>query len=220
MFGSTQETVLLNGGVSTTNGVIPNTPTGKVFQIGSYLYGGYNWTGPIYEALIYNSVPSTAERQFIEGYLACKWGLQSSLPSSHPYYSTCPATATPNLTLVAAVSPTGNQLPGTVLTYTTTYTNNSGTIAYNPTFSAAIPAHTDFQVGSLTSNAGNTGLSYTASYSSDGGSTWTYTPTSGAGGAASGYDRTVTNIRWTLSGALAPGSGVNSGTVGFTIKIQ
>jgi len=183
-------------------------------------YITFQWPGSLGEVLVYNRALSPTEYQFAEGYLACKWGLQSSLPSTHPYYSTCPATATPNLTLVAAVSPTGNQPPGTVLTYTTTYTNNSGTIAYNPTFSAAIPAHTDFQVGSLTSNAGSTGLSYTASYSSDGGSTWTYTPTSGAGGAASGYDRTVTNIRWTLSGALAPGSGVNSGTVGFTIKIQ
>jgi len=25
-----------------------------------------------------------------EGYLACKWGLQSSLPSGHPYKTNCP----------------------------------------------------------------------------------------------------------------------------------
>jgi len=181
---------------------------------------GPSFLGNIAEILIYTTGLSKTEYQFIEGYLACKWGLQSTLPSSHPYKSTCPATATPNLTLVASVSPTGNQPPGTVLTYTTTYTNSSGTIAYNPTFSAAIPAHTDFQVGSLTSNAGNTGLSYAATYSNDGGTTWTYTPTSGAGGAASGYDRSVTNVRWALSGALAPGTGVNSGTVGFVLKIQ
>jgi len=219
-FGSSLESLAVNGGTVFSGSYVPTTPTSTALTLGVRNTGGYTWTGAVYEVLIYNSVPSTAERQFIEGYLACKWGLQSSLPSSHPYKSTCPATATPNLTLVAAVSPTGNQLPGTVLTYTTTYTNSSGTIAYNPTFSAAIPAHTDFRVGSLMSNAGSTGLSYTASYSSDGGSTWTYTPTSGAGGAASGYDRTVTNIRWVLSGALAPGSGVNSGTVGFAIKIQ
>jgi len=218
-YGSTTEFNAMNGGVLSSKAAVPNTPSGTSFYLGSWL-GSQFWIGPIYELVYYNSALSTAEQQFIEGYLACKWGLQSSLPSSHPYKSTCPATATPNLTLVAAVSPTGNQPPGTVLTYTTTYTNNSGTIAYNPTFSAVIPAHTDFQVGSLTSNAGSTGLSYVASYSSDGGSTWTYTPTSGAGGAASGYDRTVTNIRWVLSGALAPGSGVNSGTVGFAIKIQ
>jgi hypothetical protein len=27
----------------------------------------------------------------VEGYLACKWGLQSQLPATHPYAKTCPA---------------------------------------------------------------------------------------------------------------------------------
>jgi hypothetical protein len=39
------------------------------------------------EVLLYNSVLNTNERQQIEGYLAWKWGLQSSLPANHPYKS-------------------------------------------------------------------------------------------------------------------------------------
>ncbi len=40
------------------------------------------------EMLLYNSPLSQSDREQIEGYLATKWNLQSSLPSSHPYYST------------------------------------------------------------------------------------------------------------------------------------
>ena len=42
--------------------------------------------GTIQEILIYNTPHSTADRQRVEGYLATKWGLQSSLPVNHPYY--------------------------------------------------------------------------------------------------------------------------------------
>ena len=39
----------------------------------------------IFEMIGYNRVISTSERQQIEGYFAWKWGLQTSLPSTHPY---------------------------------------------------------------------------------------------------------------------------------------
>lgn len=48
------------------------------------------WTGNISEIIIFNRIISTTERERIEGYLACKWNLQSSLPGLHPYKSTCP----------------------------------------------------------------------------------------------------------------------------------
>jgi hypothetical protein len=41
--------------------------------------------GRFYEVLIYTGGLTTAQRQQIEGYLAWKWGLQSLLPSTHPY---------------------------------------------------------------------------------------------------------------------------------------
>ena len=46
--------------------------------------------GDICEIVVLNTVASTTTRQKIEGYLAWKWGLTSSLPSDHPYKSTAP----------------------------------------------------------------------------------------------------------------------------------
>jgi hypothetical protein len=46
-----------------------------------------HYQGYIQEVLIYNTTPTNTERQQIEGYLAWKWNLQTSLPSDHPYYS-------------------------------------------------------------------------------------------------------------------------------------
>lgn len=43
------------------------------------------FTGYIYEVIVFSKVLSTTERQQIEGYLAWKWGTQTSLPSTHPY---------------------------------------------------------------------------------------------------------------------------------------
>jgi hypothetical protein len=42
--------------------------------------------GYIYEIIVYNRTVGTNERQSIEGYLAWKWGIQSSLSTTHPYY--------------------------------------------------------------------------------------------------------------------------------------
>jgi hypothetical protein len=39
----------------------------------------------VYEFVGYSTTLTTAQRQQVEGYLAQKWGLQSSLPSNHPY---------------------------------------------------------------------------------------------------------------------------------------
>jgi hypothetical protein len=47
----------------------------------------------ISEVLIYSSALTTPERQQIEGYLATKWGLVSSLPTIHDFKRVLPATA-------------------------------------------------------------------------------------------------------------------------------
>lgn len=47
-------------------------------------------TGYFHELLVYNSLLTTIQRQKVEGYLAHKWGLQSSLPSNHPHKTTAP----------------------------------------------------------------------------------------------------------------------------------
>jgi hypothetical protein len=58
------------------------------FSVGSMRgssVGNYYSNIQVGEILVFNSVISTANRQLIEGYLAGKWGLQSNLPSDHPY---------------------------------------------------------------------------------------------------------------------------------------
>jgi len=129
-------------------------------------------------------------------------------------------TAIPSLALVKSVSPTGNQIPGTDLTYTIAFTNGGGVVARSLVVSDPVPANTDFKVGSVTSSLGTTGLTVAVAYSNNSGTTYVYTPVSGGGGAAAGYDRNVTNVRWTFTGNLSQTSPNNAGSVSFTAKIR
>jgi hypothetical protein len=52
--------------------------------------GGDSYNGKIFEYLVFNSALTTSQRQQVEGYLANKWGLQTSIPSTHPYRSLRP----------------------------------------------------------------------------------------------------------------------------------
>jgi hypothetical protein len=71
------------------------------FGTGGYMVLGYipfnpsYLTGTIYEVIIYNTVLTTSQRQNVEGYLAWKWGLQGSLPSTHPFKSADPSSSVP-----------------------------------------------------------------------------------------------------------------------------
>ena len=124
------------------------------------------------------------------------------------------------LPLQKSVSPIGSQIPGTDLTYTVTFTNSGGTAASSFVITDPVPANTDFKVGSVSNSLGTTGLTVVVSYSNDGGGTWTYTPVSGGGGASAGYDRNVTNIKWTFTGNLSQTSPNNTGSVSFIAKIR
>ena len=128
--------------------------------------------------------------------------------------------AVPNVSLSKVVSPTGPQVPNTDLTYTVTFTNGGSAAAQTLVISDQVPANTDFKVGSESHDLGTTGLTVAVSYSNDSGSTWTYTPVSGGGGADAGYDRNVTNIRWTFTGNLSQTPPNNTGTVNFIAKIR
>ena len=55
---------------------------------------GRPWVGFIGECICYNTALTLAQRQQIEGYLAWKWGINTSLPSSHPYYTKNPLKVT------------------------------------------------------------------------------------------------------------------------------
>jgi hypothetical protein len=59
------------------------------FNVGNgYTTPAYFMRGNVGEILFFNSTLSTPNFQLIEGYLAWKWGLQASLPSTHPYRNT------------------------------------------------------------------------------------------------------------------------------------
>ncbi len=125
---------------------------------------------------------------------------------------------TPAVTTVLSVSPAGNDSPGTVLTYTGTFTNSGTKAAVNLAIVEPIPAQTQFQIGSQAVSPGTSGLTATYQYSKDSGSTYTYTPVSGAGGAPTGYDRLVTDVKFVFSGSLGFTSPNN--TAGFSLNVM
>jgi uncharacterized repeat protein (TIGR01451 family) len=142
-----------------------------------------------------------------------------------------PTTATvansPNVTLVKSVTPTGDQVPGTDLTYKIIYTNDGNFAAQQMVVTDPIPVSTDFKVGSQTSTPGTTGLTLVAEFSDDytvgspGTATWTYTPVSGGGGASTNNDRNVKAVRWRVTaGNLSQTPPNNFGDVGFIVKIR
>ena len=68
---------------------LSNTPSlGSAFILGQY--PGLFYNGKMAEIIISNYSWDTSERQQVEGYLAHKWGLTSSLPAGHPYKSSAP----------------------------------------------------------------------------------------------------------------------------------
>jgi hypothetical protein len=83
-------TVLYGNGTQTQSGSSTFT-VGTGMLIGTFTGAGYFLSGTMSEMLFYNRVLSTSQRQSIEGYLAWKWGITSSLPISHPYYSMAPS---------------------------------------------------------------------------------------------------------------------------------
>ena len=88
-----------------TAGTCSGYGLGGRWQAGS-MSGSYRLNGVIYEILFFNTSLNTLNRQTIEGYLAWKWGIQSSLPSNHPYKN-----VSPNITNPAGVSRPANVLP-------------------------------------------------------------------------------------------------------------
>ena len=113
-----QAASIVNG---TTNILYLNgTSAGSVSSTGNFGYTAYGigaqpsdlqpeyFQGYISEILVFHASLSTTQRQQIEGYLAWKWRLTSSLPSSHPY------AVTPSYGLPSIVP---NAIAKTSLTY-------------------------------------------------------------------------------------------------------
>ena len=94
----------------------------------------------IYEYVGFNTVLTTAQQQLVEGYLATKWGLQSSLSNGHPYKTT-PLYTIPSL-LTPATYPTSvissqefdpRLIPGCILWLDGADPNGTGTPPANGT---------------------------------------------------------------------------------------
>ena len=85
----------INGssGAATTT-VNNRTTTAQGFAIGAEwqgtAFGNIKTVTNIYEIVTLPYVPTPLQRQQIEGYLAWKWGLQGSLPSTHPFKNASP----------------------------------------------------------------------------------------------------------------------------------
>jgi hypothetical protein len=98
--GTTVQNFTFNGSPCNSN---PGTATGPGSQTGTYYINGLS-TGNygyciVAEIIHFNRSITSQERQTVEGYLATKWGLRTSLPPNHPYYSvpyTAPFTLNPS----------------------------------------------------------------------------------------------------------------------------
>ena len=86
--------IKLSGNMSCwINGTVGDTAASGRGNIANTIYvggGGWAMVGNLAEVLFYVGTVTTNQRQQVEGYLAAKWGLQASLPTSHPYYAANP----------------------------------------------------------------------------------------------------------------------------------
>ena len=83
----------VDGQTSTVGSAGAGAPSGEL-TIGAGIAGADRWlNGDLAELVITKSALTADERQRIEGYLAHKWGLAASLPSTHPYKLAAPAGA-------------------------------------------------------------------------------------------------------------------------------
>lgn len=101
----------LDGGTATTTNTAQGSGTTSATNSTEVAIGGtvgtsgqFSATG-VAELIVLGYIPTTDERQRIEGYLAWKWGLQGNLPSDHPYKSAAPTGTTPaTLTTAPTIS--------------------------------------------------------------------------------------------------------------------
>ncbi|HUN55617.1 MAG TPA: SdrD B-like domain-containing protein, partial [Smithella sp.] len=125
----------------------------------------------------------------------------------------------PNLFILkSANSASGN--PGSVLTYTVQVKNTGTGPANTVTLTDSLGSYSALRISAysgspfnFTDGSPSSGLTLgTPKYSSDGGATWTYTLTSGGGGAPAGYDGNVTNWQIPMIGTM------NANGANFTLN--
>jgi uncharacterized repeat protein (TIGR01451 family) len=102
--------------------------------------------------------------------------------------------------------------PGQTITYTVQITNTGSGNGSAVVLSDNLSPYSAFGLNTYGINApfsfnnAASGLSLgTPQYSSDNGSSWSYSPVSGGGGAPAGYDGIITNWRIPMNGSIVPG---------------
>ena len=131
----------------------------------------------------------------------------------------------PSLTVVKSATPSPAVNPGQVVTYSVLVTNSGTGGATSVVAQDQLSPYVSWGINSYGTglpfqlvdgaSPNQSGLTLgTPAYSSDHGTTWTYTPTSGAGGAPAGYDANVTNWRIPMTGTM------NSNGANFTINYK
>lgn len=98
--------------------------TNAVVDSGSRFYGFMS------EIIVYNVNLSNANRQAVEGYLSWKWGLQSNLPSSHPYYVVNPSSPAQVTTAGPSMPTSLGQQATSTTGFTVTWSNGTGATSY------------------------------------------------------------------------------------------
>ena len=90
---SGSQEIYKNGNRQSSGTAFLSNTTSDFFALGcqnwTYINGQQYelYSGTMYEVMVFNTTITTAQRQQVEGYLAWKWGLQGSLPPTHPYKS-------------------------------------------------------------------------------------------------------------------------------------
>jgi len=91
-----------NGSFFGSNSIAPNTIPDQI-QIGTRL-DGFTQPGEISEIIYVDTGLTLAQQQILEGYLAWKWGLQTNLPTSHPYRYAPPLAAGLNVSITTGLA--------------------------------------------------------------------------------------------------------------------
>lgn len=186
----------VNGTALTAKNGTANTCTG--LYLGTSGGGGQPWSGYVGEILMYNSVLTGNQRQSIEGYLAWKWGLQASLPTSHPYFSG--TLLAPTITTFSSITPISaviNITPPAGASNGTVYNANVGSVSYG---SSSYPSTTIF-VGGLSPNTAYT---------------FTLTTINNFGTSTASSTASVTTLPTAPTSLTKISSTTNSVTVSFT----
>jgi hypothetical protein len=85
MYSKPNRGIYINGSISANSS--DTNSSDLTAWAGAMIGGNSGWAayyGNVYEMIIYASSLSLTNRQLVEGYLAQKWGLKSSLAASHP----------------------------------------------------------------------------------------------------------------------------------------